>query len=70
METAFLILCIVILLAFSVRILVWAAKLIYKYAPFIVISAVVIALMYWVETGRPITDLKDFNGTVTKKLED
>jgi len=69
MEFAIQIICGLILAAFVLRVLIGSFKIIYKIAPFVIILAAVIALMYWFETGRPITELKDQNATIIGTTE-
>ena len=69
METILLIICGLILTAFTIRVIVWSAKFIYKIAPFIVIWTALLFLLYLHETN--FFELKDQNdATVTRTVED
>jgi len=69
METIVLVICGLILGAVAIRVIIGSLGILYKVAPYIVIWAAIISLMYWFETGRPITELKDQNATITGTAE-
>ena len=69
MEIAFLVLCALILGAFGLRIILWALKSIYKYAPLIVITVALLLLSYNLEISKK-QKVDDKNATIVRPIKD
>lgn len=70
MEIIILVVGGLILGAFALRLIAGALKLLYEVSPFIVIWAVILFLMYALETNYDPQNTKDTNATIARTAED
>lgn len=59
-----------ILTAVAIRLISWFFKLVYEISPFILIWAIILLLMYAVETNHEPYNMKDNNATIARTTED
>ena len=69
MEIAFLVLCALILGAFALRIIIGSLKLIYEYAPYIIITVVLILVSYHLESSKE-KEVEDTSATIVRPVKD